>query len=174
MDFKSAKKWIIGFALVVLAATLCAGIARVEMIQRDLTEERAAVEQMRESLTPEVAEQAQLEWEDTLLKKQSDYIDQIAELEASVEELTAQVAERDSQIAALEEQVRAAEAELSGFLSDSGGSTSSSDTQSMTVYVTNTGRKYHQDGCQYLRQSKNAIALDDAKALGYTACSRCW
>ena len=49
-----------------------------------------------------------------------------------------------------------------------------SDEQSQTVYITNTGEKYHRDGCQYLRQSKIAISLDDAINQGYTACSRCW
>lgn len=51
--------------------------------------------------------------------------------------------------------------------------TSSTDTQSITVYVTNTGSKYHMNGCQYLRQSQNAISLSSAKAAGYTPCSRC-
>lgn len=50
----------------------------------------------------------------------------------------------------------------------------SQETKSQTVYVTKTGEKYHRDGCQYLRKSKIAISLDDAKAQGYTACSRCW
>lgn len=49
-----------------------------------------------------------------------------------------------------------------------------SDEQCQTVYITNTGEKYHRDGCQYLRQSKIAISLDDAINQGYTACSRCW
>lgn len=46
-------------------------------------------------------------------------------------------------------------------------------TVSATVYVTDTGSKYHRSGCQYLRQSSNAISLDDAKAFGYTPCSKC-
>nr|DAW41658.1 MAG TPA: DNA methyl phosphotriester repair domain protein [Caudoviricetes sp.] len=46
--------------------------------------------------------------------------------------------------------------------------------QSQMVYITNTGEKYHRNGCQYLRQSKIAISLDDAINQGYTACSRCW
>ena len=53
-------------------------------------------------------------------------------------------------------------------------SVSEPEPQSQTVYITNTGEKYHQDGCQYLRQSKIAISLDDAINQGYTACSRCW
>ncbi len=41
-----------------------------------------------------------------------------------------------------------------------------------TVYITNTGKKYHRDGCSYLK-SKIPISLSDAKAQGYTPCSRC-
>ena len=44
---------------------------------------------------------------------------------------------------------------------------------SATVYVTNTGAKYHSAGCQYLRKSQIPISLDDAKAQGYTPCSKC-
>ena len=49
-----------------------------------------------------------------------------------------------------------------------------SDRTSQTVYVTETGSKYHRSGCGYLRRSKHAISLDDAKAKGYTPCSRCY
>ncbi|MDD2971833.1 MAG: hypothetical protein PHE02_06860 [Lachnospiraceae bacterium] len=42
-----------------------------------------------------------------------------------------------------------------------------------TVYITNTGSKYHTDGCRYLAKSKHAISLQDAINSGYTACSRC-
>jgi micrococcal nuclease len=31
-----------------------------------------------------------------------------------------------------------------------------------TVYVTNTGKKYHPAGCSYLRQSQIAMPLEDA------------
>lgn len=51
---------------------------------------------------------------------------------------------------------------------------SSNENQSITVYVTNTGEKYHKDGCQYLSQSKNPISLEDAVNYGYTPCSRCY
>lgn len=42
-----------------------------------------------------------------------------------------------------------------------------------TVYIANTGSKYHRSGCQYLKKSQNAISLSSAKAQGYTPCSRC-
>jgi hypothetical protein len=47
------------------------------------------------------------------------------------------------------------------------------DKQSVTVYITKTGQKYHKSGCQYLRQSRIPIDLDDAVAEGYTPCSKC-
>lgn len=43
-----------------------------------------------------------------------------------------------------------------------------------TVYITDTGTKYHKYGCQYLSQSCIEISLDNALAEGYTACSKCW
>jgi hypothetical protein len=47
------------------------------------------------------------------------------------------------------------------------------DKQTITVYVTKTGKKYHMAGCQYLSKSCIPIDLDDAKAGGYTPCSKC-
>ena len=48
-----------------------------------------------------------------------------------------------------------------------------SNNQSQTVYVTKTGKKYHQDGCSGLSKSKIPISLEDAKAKGYEPCSKC-
>lgn len=42
-----------------------------------------------------------------------------------------------------------------------------------TVYITDTGGKYHRSGCRYLKKSKHAISLSDAKAQGYTPCKVC-
>lgn len=42
-----------------------------------------------------------------------------------------------------------------------------------TVYITNTGEKYHRGTCRYLRYSKYAISKSDAIAQGYTACKVC-
>jgi hypothetical protein len=47
------------------------------------------------------------------------------------------------------------------------------DPQSVTVYITRTGKKYHRAGCRYLRQSSVPIKLKDAQANGYTPCSVC-
>ena len=48
------------------------------------------------------------------------------------------------------------------------------DLQTETVYITNTGEKYHRWGCQYLGNSAIPISRTLAIVRGYTACSRCW
>lgn len=47
-------------------------------------------------------------------------------------------------------------------------------TGSTTVYITDTGSKYHRAGCRYLSQSSHSISLSNAKQMGYTACSVCY
>lgn len=44
---------------------------------------------------------------------------------------------------------------------------------SIQVHITRTGEKYHSAGCSYLSKSDIPISLADAKAQGYTPCSRC-
>lgn len=51
--------------------------------------------------------------------------------------------------------------------------TDSPDTAAITVYITESGEKYHCFGCQYLRQSCIPIDLSKAVAEGYTPCSKC-
>lgn len=46
--------------------------------------------------------------------------------------------------------------------------------QNATVYITDTGNKYHRNGCQYLHSSKTAITRSAAISRGYSACSVCW
>ena len=42
----------------------------------------------------------------------------------------------------------------------------------VTVFGTNTGKKYHADGCQYLSKSKIPMTLSEGKRK-YTPCSKC-
>lgn len=46
------------------------------------------------------------------------------------------------------------------------------ETVSVTVYKTNTGKKYHREGCQHLK-SKIETTLESAKALGLKPCKVC-
>ena len=42
-----------------------------------------------------------------------------------------------------------------------------------TVYITESGTKYHRGSCRYLADSKIAISRAEAIAQGYTACKVC-
>ena len=46
--------------------------------------------------------------------------------------------------------------------------------QNKVVYVTKSGTKYHNQGCQHLEKSCIEKDLTDAQNQGYTPCSRCW
>ena len=48
-----------------------------------------------------------------------------------------------------------------------------SNVFAQTVYVTKTGKKYHNENCRSLSKSSYPISLSDAKAKGYDACSIC-
>lgn len=47
------------------------------------------------------------------------------------------------------------------------------DTTSIEVHITDTGKKYHNAGCRYLKKSDKVTTLDNAKALGLEPCSVC-
>lgn len=51
------------------------------------------------------------------------------------------------------------------FVSGAGGD--------VTVYVSNTGRRYHLESCSALLRSKNAVSLLDAVRSGYEPCGIC-
>lgn len=48
-----------------------------------------------------------------------------------------------------------------------------STTHSYTVYITNTGAKFHASGCRSLRASKIPISRSAAISRGYSACGIC-
>lgn len=50
---------------------------------------------------------------------------------------------------------------------------STNNNQGITVYIADTGTKYHLSTCRTLKKSKHAISLAEAKAKGYTACGIC-
>ena len=83
---------------------------------------------------------------------------------AAAEAAAAAAAEQEAAAAAAAEQEAAAAAAAAAAASGGGGD---------TVYITNTGEKYHRDGCRYLKKSQIAISRSDAIAQGYGACSVC-
>lgn len=52
--------------------------------------------------------------------------------------------------------------------------TTTSNTGSKTVYITETGAKYHRSGCRYLWHSCIPTTLESARACGYEPCSVCY
>lgn len=52
--------------------------------------------------------------------------------------------------------------------------TTDDSQEDITVYITDTGSKYHRSWCGYLHSSSNAVYLSWATSNGYSACSRCW
>lgn len=55
----------------------------------------------------------------------------------------------------------------------SGGGERTLPGDGAAVYVTKSGSKYHRDGCAYLSSSRIEKSLEEAKAAGYTPCSKC-
>jgi len=51
--------------------------------------------------------------------------------------------------------------------------TSQSVSESVTVFVTRTGKKFHKSGCSYLRKSSIGVDYNEAKDR-YSPCSRCF
>lgn len=49
----------------------------------------------------------------------------------------------------------------------------STAANAQTIYITNTGEKYHTGSCRYLHSSKIQTTLAEAKADGYEACKVC-
>jgi len=49
----------------------------------------------------------------------------------------------------------------------------SSCAEDPQVYITETGKKYHLDGCRYLKRSRIPIRLSTAASLGYDPCGHC-
>ena len=107
---------------------------------------------------------------------------QVASLTEEKNGLQTQVDTLTNQKADLQKQVDTLKAGASSGSSSGGSSNdsssvpaaySSSDDQSETVYVTNTGSKYHSAGCRYLKKSQIPMSLSEAKRQGYTACSVC-
>ncbi len=61
----------------------------------------------------------------------------------------------------------------SGARHSTAGQTPRTEAGTVTVYVTKSGKKYHRQGCIYLRRSSRPISLQEAIRKGYTPCSRC-
>ena len=69
---------------------------------------------------------------------------------------------------------------LAGALCSCGGGSSTGKTtegkvvdRSDTVYVTENGKKYHNDGCRFLDKSQKPMRKEEAIKAGYGPCDVC-
>ena len=46
-------------------------------------------------------------------------------------------------------------------------------TNAQTVYITDTGKKYHAKNCSIVKTGKKGISLEEAKEKGYEPCKNC-
>ena len=103
---------------------------------------------------------------EALNEEQKGYVQNIAILTSAETKITDLQAEADKLAAAETEAQRVAVAQKSEV-------EIAQDQNTYTVCITETGDKYHRDGCQYLRKSKIPIAKTDAVNGGYSPCSKC-
>lgn len=98
------------------------------------------------------------------------YTNQITQLNTDIENLDNSINQKQSELnkKMAEKQARLAAERAAAQKA------SSNAASGQTVYITNTGSKYHRAGCSYLRKSKIPISLEDAQNSGYSPCSRCF
>ena len=131
----------------------------------------AYVDKIRKNLEPEIRARAgALEAEEAaaLAAEQEEAerkrAEEEAERKAAEEAAKAEAEEKARQEAAAAEAAAEAQAQAEA---------QAEDTNGYTVYITKTGEKYHSGGCRYLKKSKIAIDINDARAQGYEPCSVC-
>lgn len=119
------------------------------------------------------------ETEETKLKEYENQIEVLktekTALEEKVENLSAEndKLKKENDVSSSTTSSESSTKNVESTKTSSNSQSASTDTSSSyTVYITNTGSKYHRDGCSYLK-SKTAIDKNDAIAQGYTPCSKC-
>ncbi len=95
------------------------------------------------------------------------------EVTYSISDSSGNVTEKTASVTVKAKQTQIASTSGSTSASSSSSVSAGSSLDSETVYITNTGSKYHRGSCRYLKKSKIAISKSDAIAQGYDACSVC-
>ncbi len=142
--------------------------SQVSRLEGDVSDLQAQVDESQPTIDDLKAQVASLTEEKTALQSQVDTLtSQKADLQKQVDTLKAGTSGSSSSGSS------SSGSSSSGSFSSGVAAYSSSDDQSETVYVTNTGSKYHSAGCRYLKKSQIPMSLSEAKRQGYTACSVC-
>jgi hypothetical protein len=139
------------------------------------------VDEMAVALTPETSKtttvsQAEFIENETPLitaKSSNDIALEKSESKTSVEENTVTTVEETS-IATVSETIAEIETKTETPVETIATTVTVSNKNGDTiVYITDTGEKYHENGCRHLDDSQYAIKLSDAVAGGYAPCGTC-
>lgn len=115
----------------------------------------------------------------------STYKNTVKKLNIKINKKNTRIGKLRQRIVSLKSDKKSLQSQIKSLKSSQSSSKSSSSTSSSnsysdnyssggyTVYVTETGSKYHTSGCRYLWNSKIAMSKSEAIAEGYTACSVC-
>ena len=145
-------------------------ISKNDEVVRDLDNFKTSADNVIDDLLFEV---------DKKYQKVSDAKDKLDRLISQAED---KLSRAESNLSAAVSQNAATPSTITVTKTDSQGNTTTSTKNSeltsntvstSTVYITNTGSKYHNAGCRYLGSSKISINESDAKSRGYTPCSVC-
>ena len=151
-------------------------IAEKAAAEKKAAEEKAAKEQEEAERKAQEAEKREKEEAE---KKAQEEAERQVEEERQAEEAAATSSAEDQQD---EQQIQqeSGTGESAGVISgnqEQGAAEESPNNQNQsndrTVYVTNTGEKYHSAGCSSLRKSSIPMSISDAQAQGYTPCGNC-
>lgn len=156
-------------AAAMIGILFCVGLAgcgdNADDATTDLADTGIAKEQAADSTDQD---EAQLESDKAAAEaKAKEEAERKAAEEKAAEEAAAKAeAERQAaEAAAAQEEAdrRAREAEAAAL----------AEKNERTVYITDTGKKYHDSDCRHLKKSKKGIGLSDAKEQGYEPCGTC-
>lgn len=89
-------------------------------------------------------------------------------------EATQELARKAEEEAAAKAQAEAEAAAAAQAEAQRQAEAAAAQSNEQTVYITNTGSKYHRNGCRHLKKSQIPISLSKAQAQGYTACKNCF
>lgn len=198
----SFNPWIVGITSIVSITALCVSynLGSTHKVNQ-LVEQKAqaTIEELKQSDAELASEIEKLSSQknklNVTLSNKADIQNAMQEYETNKVEYTNQISQLNTSIASLDTSIqqkqtslnekKAAKAEEQRIAAEKAAQEAAkqkaaasqnatvNNNQSYTVYITNTGSKYHSSGCQYLKKSKIPISKDKAVAQGYTACSRC-
>ncbi|MCI8470408.1 MAG: hypothetical protein HFJ35_02790 [Clostridia bacterium] len=182
---------ILAIIIIIMFATIIGTSGQKETLEKQYHELQAKSEETSQSLQTQIKEKdskitdnekkiTELQQEEkineinesikTLESEKQKLEEEKSALEGEKQTLTTQIEELKKTSSILTERKNA----KVSTSSNTNVTTTAQNTNSAIVYVTNTGKKYHQSSCSYLKKSKIQISLSEAQSQGYTACSKCY